>query len=61
MTTRTLSVVIPAYNAEASIGATLRALHRALETHSRFAAHNQQINRIRRTKPNGGIKTPSRQ
>jgi glycosyltransferase involved in cell wall biosynthesis len=31
MTTRTLSVVIPAYNAEASIGATLRALYRSLE------------------------------
>ena len=34
------------------------AFQRAFQTHSRFAAHHQQIDRIRRAKPNGGIKTP---
>ncbi len=32
---------------------------RALQAHSRFAAHNQQIDGVRRASPNGGIETPS--
>ena len=34
-------------------------IQRALQAHSRFAAHNQQIDGVRRASPNGGSETPS--
>ena len=68
---RSPSDVVPNFsNASRRVGNTRRSsrrpvhfsrysFQRALQAHSCFAAHNQQIDGVRRASPNGSIETPS--